>query len=644
MPELYFKGKEFVYNHHLTVPYRPLETQPDKSILPPLQGEGRGGDGVNGNLIIHGDNLHALKALLPHYAGKVDCIFIDPPYNTGNENWCYNDNVNSPIMREWLSSNPINREDMLRHDKWACLMYPRLKLLHELLSEQGSFWMTLDDNEIHHARLILDDIFGAENFVATVIWEKADSPRMDVEFFSSRHDYVLVYAKNLSEMIFNRLDIDLENLPDHYDKVDIDKRKYYLKPLRAMGGQGETREARPKLYYELEAPDGTKVTPQLQDGSDGAWRWSKQKTEEEKYRIEWRMGGKGWTPYFRIYADSLLGRPPETIFSHPDVGSSRTSKAQIKALFPEGSLFDTPKPLGLLEKILEISTDSNSIVLDSFAGSGTTAHAVLSLNAKDGGNRTFILVECEEYADTLTAERVRRVINGYKYEGTQKEELFRKKVNFSTLKDAPKLLREIEHLEQVKGKRFDKISKTIKNDELLVIGEKKVTERTEGLGGGFTYCTLGQPLDLDKLLTGEHLPDFRSIGAWLFHTATGMALPPCRGEASASPASPGCDKQSKAGEADKPCFAPTDATELANLYLGESPSYHVWLIYRPDLDWLKSRDAALTLTLAEKIAATDKEKRHLVFAPARFVASKHLLPLGVEHAPLPFALYRFEKD
>jgi adenine-specific DNA-methyltransferase len=144
MPELHFKGKEFVFNHPLTVPYRPVVAHPEKSF----------GDDSE-NLIIHGDNLHALKALLPRYAGRVDCIFIDPPYNTGNENWSYNDNVNSPIMREWLDGNPVNKEDMLRHDKWLCMMYPRLKLLHELLSENGSLWMTLDDNEIHRARMRL---------------------------------------------------------------------------------------------------------------------------------------------------------------------------------------------------------------------------------------------------------------------------------------------------------------------------------------------------------------------------------------------------------------------------------------------------------------------------------------------------------
>ena len=163
MPEIVFKGKEYVYNHHLTVPYRPLLADAAKGVGPA---------DLNSNLVIHGDNLHALKALLPRYAGKVDLVFIDPPYNTGNEGWCYSDNVNSPIMKEWLSTNPVDGEDMLRHDKWLCMMWPRLVLLRELMSETGSIWITLDDNEVHHARAVLDEIFGADSFVATCIWQK----------------------------------------------------------------------------------------------------------------------------------------------------------------------------------------------------------------------------------------------------------------------------------------------------------------------------------------------------------------------------------------------------------------------------------------------------------------------------------------
>jgi len=190
MTELNFKGKEFVYNHHLAVPFRPLEMHPEKGI---------GDPGLDGNLIIHGDNLHALKALLPLYAGKVDCIFIDPPYNTGNERWAYNDNVNAPMIKEWLDSNPIGIEDGLRHDKWCAMMWPRLRLLYELLAENGSFWMTLDENEVHRARSILDEIFGDKNFVDTVIWHKNYAPKATVQYFSSDHDYLLVYAKNIDK-------------------------------------------------------------------------------------------------------------------------------------------------------------------------------------------------------------------------------------------------------------------------------------------------------------------------------------------------------------------------------------------------------------------------------------------------------------
>ena len=239
MSELNFKGKEFVYNHHLSVPFRPLVMHPEKGVGEPS---------LDGDLVIHGDNLHAVKALLPLYAGKVDCVFIDPPYNTGNEGWCYNDNVNAPMIKEWLDANPVGIEDGLRHDKWCAMMWPRLRLLYELLSEKGTIWVTLDANEIHHAKLILSEIFGVENNLGIVIWEKSDSPRMDADTFSSSHDFMVVYAKNTDEMIFQRIEPEDDSMPDHYNLRDEEGRSYYLKPLRAMGGQGETREARPNLY------------------------------------------------------------------------------------------------------------------------------------------------------------------------------------------------------------------------------------------------------------------------------------------------------------------------------------------------------------------------------------------------------------
>ncbi len=164
MTALNFKGKEFAYNHHLAVPFRPLVPHEDKGVSSVA---------LDGNLVIHGDNLHALKSLLPLYAGKGDCIFIDPPYNTGNEGWCYNDNVNAPMIKEWLDSNPVGIEDGLRHDKWCAMMWPRLRLLHELLAEHGSLWVTLDDN--HRAREMLDEIFGENSAVGQIAWQKRTS-------------------------------------------------------------------------------------------------------------------------------------------------------------------------------------------------------------------------------------------------------------------------------------------------------------------------------------------------------------------------------------------------------------------------------------------------------------------------------------
>jgi DNA modification methylase len=418
MPTLNWIGKEAVLNHHKEAPFRLLKCNEKLSVGFPSPALGRGmsegqGEGGAGNLLIQGDNLEALKALLPYYAGQVKCIYIDPPYNTGNEGWVYNDNVNSPEIKDWLNRVVGGEaEDLSRHDKWLCMMYPRLVLLRQMLSEDGSLWINLDDNEVHHARLILNEIFGSINFVANVIWEKSDSPKMDSRYFSLKHDHLLMYAKNISHLQTNRL---FENTTaEHYNKVDETGRSYYLKPLRAMGGQGDSRATRPNLYFPLIAPDGTEIVPKKQDGNDGAWRWSKEKTEEEKERIEWVKGRNGWSPYFRIYSDTSTGRPPETIWSHEEVGSNRTSKVEIKALFPDEISFDTPKPIKLIQRVIQIATNPYDLVLDSFAGSGTTGHAVLKQNVEDGGKRKFILIEMDEQiSKPITAERIKRAINGY---------------------------------------------------------------------------------------------------------------------------------------------------------------------------------------------------------------------------------------
>jgi len=320
-------------------------------------------------------------------------------------------------------------------------------------------------------------------------------------------------------------------------------------------------------------------------------------------------------PRIKTYLEESEGVSAWTWWTNSEVGDNQESKKEVMRILGPEVPFDYPKPVRLLSRILSIATDTGSLVLDSFAGSGTTAHAVLQANATDGGARRFILVEGEDYADSVTAERVRRVIKGYKFEGTLKEELLRRSISFSTLRSPDKVMKEVHAIENLDGHRFDRIKKEIVGGELVVSGEKKIVERVDGIGGQFTFCTLGEPLDLDKILMGRKLPDYEAVGAWLFHTATGEALN-------------------------------TSKVRKSVWFLGESSAYQVWLVYRPDLDFLKSNQAALTLELAQKIAGDreHKGKRHLVFAPAKYVPNKTLLPLGVEYAPLPFALYRVEKD
>ena len=238
-------------------------------------------DNGSENMIIRGDNLEALKALLPRYEGRVKCIYIDPPYNTGNEGWVYNDNVNDPKIKKWLGEVVGKEgEDLTRHDKWRCMMYPRLKLLQKLLVNDGVIFISIDDTEYANLKLICDEIFGIRNFLADVIWEKSDSPRMDAKIFSARHDHTITYSKNIDALYLHR--IHTNEIPEHYNKVESDGRRYYLKPLRAMG-QNDAREARPNLYYAMNAPDGTQVFPIRTDGSDGNWRWSKQSVRQKQF-------------------------------------------------------------------------------------------------------------------------------------------------------------------------------------------------------------------------------------------------------------------------------------------------------------------------------------------------------------------------
>ena len=638
MPEIVFKGKEYVYNHHLTVPYRPLVVDAAKGIGP--------GD-LNSNLVIHGDNLHALKALLPRYAGRVDLVFIDPPYNTGNEGWCYSDGVNSPIMKEWLSTNPVDGDDMLRHDKWLCMMWPRLVLLRELMSDSGSIWITLDDNEIQRARMMCDELFGEENFVNCFVWRKVDSPNDNKVAVTPDHDYVLCYAKDKGQVVFSPM--VAPGILDAYGSEDEQGRLYRDRLLK-KNGKNSLRKDRPTMYFKLTDPDGGDVFPVHDNGEEACWAAGSKAIEAHAkagtlvWKRRQKLGREVWEPYTREYAPELPTRPYPTIWA--DLPTMRQAKAMLRDMFATADVFDTPKPVELIERILELVDNKNAVVLDSFAGSGTTAHAVLKANARDNGQRKFILVEGEDYADRLTAERVRRAIRGYAWQGTQHETLLEEKINFTQFKKADQWLAKVEAIKAAEGfgaddaaqmvlgeaaapppasaparkKRFDKINVEMKDGVLRVEGEKRVSQMADGLGGEFTYCTLGEPLSIEKLLSGQDLPSFEALGAWLLHTATGGTL--------------------QAPPPDAPAF-----------YLSEAQDAHVWLVYRPDLAFLKSADAALTLPRAQAMAewgharqegqeGQGAPKRHLVFAPAKYLSNAQLRAQGIEFAALPFALFR----
>jgi adenine-specific DNA-methyltransferase len=350
----------------------------------------RVGDPDASNLLIRGDALHALAAMsndgagVPNLTGKVRLAYIDPPFNTGKTFAQYEDNLEKSI--------------------WLTMMRDRLRQIQVLLDPTGSVWVHCDDSMMAPLRILMDEIFLADNFLATVIWEKADSPRMDAKGFSTRHDFIIVFGASSKTVLHRRGNGEV---PAHYTRVAEDGRRFYLKPLRAMGGQGSTRAARPKLWFPMIAPDGAEVWPMLPDGGDGCWRWNQAKVKKDADLIEWVEGKKGWQPYFRIFAKPDAALPPETIWLASEVGSNRTSKNEVRKLLPDIAPFDTPKPEALLRRIIETATQPGDFVLDCFAGSGATAATAHKLR------RRWATVEISR--DTVehhTLPRLTKVVNG----------------------------------------------------------------------------------------------------------------------------------------------------------------------------------------------------------------------------------------
>ena len=540
MPTLEFKGKQHIYAHHLTVPYRPLEPDEKRSCNPA---------GTNDNLIIHGDNLHALKALLPRYANRIKCIYIDPPYNTGNEGWGYNDNVNSPLMQKWLTENrPVDNEDLERHDKWLCMMWPRLHLLKELLADDGIIFISIDDNEQHHLRMMMDEIFGGKNIVANFTWWSKYTLSNDSKTVSYQHENILAYAKNLDVCQIGVLPRTPE-MDKTYKNPDEDaKGPWKATPLHAKSGRDKDR-------YSLKFPNG--VTWHCPEGRFPRYTEERLMELYNAGQLYFGKSGKSQPNKKTYLAEVKEGKTVGSLWPYHEVGSTHHANEELASVMGKG-VFNNPKGTKLIQRVFQTANlSSDDIVLDSFAGSGTTAHALLALNKEDGGNRKFILIECEEYADTITAERVRRVIKG-------------------------------------------------------VPNARDVALR-EGLGGSFTYCTLGEPIEVEAMLTGEALPPYSALAANLLYTTTGVSVG-------------------------------IDALEAKNdeglFYSDDKNDYY--LLYKPHLEYLRSNAAILNLEHAERIhdASLNNGKKAIVYAAGNYIGQRELTRMGITFCQLPQALQK----
>lgn len=427
MPTLTWIGKDKVVNHHHDVPYSVLEKV--ETFTAP---EGTPENSTN-NRIIHGDNLAVLKSLLPEFEGRVNCIYIDPPYNTGNEGWVYNDNVSDPRILKWLG-DVVGKEgeDLTRHDKWLCMMYPRLKLLHRLLANDGVIFISLDDNEITNFRLVMNEIFGESNFLAQIIVQ-SNKRGQTYKQIAKTHEYLLCFGKTgLSEL--GELQTDGVNLPEK-DKWG----NYSSRELRNRNPKfGKFN--RPNLFYPiyvdpliidehgnhpvfLDERHGVEIIEPFNSlGIESCWRWGQEKTIKNtsdnttKVLFAKKTREGNWRVFEKYRKESVKAK--SIWFDSKFISEQGTTELGKLGL---GGSFQFPKPVDLIIDCLQLIDNDESIVLDSFAGSGTTAHATLKLNAQDGGSRQFILCEMMDYADTITAERVRRVMTGYG-EGNKKVE------------------------------------------------------------------------------------------------------------------------------------------------------------------------------------------------------------------------------
>ena len=559
MPTLEWIGKEKVINHHQEVPFRVLERKYSYD-------ENGQHDEDNGseNMIIRGDNLEALKALLPKYEGRVKCIYIDPPYNTGNEGWVYNDNVNDPKIKKWLGEVVGKEgEDLSRHDKWLCMMYPRLKLLHKLLSDEGAIFISIDDNEYTNLKFICDEIFGSNCFVSNISWQRTYSARNDSKGIVNEVEHLLVYSKKPAwnpKKLARTAEMD-----ERYSSPDNDP-----KPWKSGDASAPGAITHPGMVYAIQHP----ITGKLLYPPNGRC-WTFGQDQMLRIMCEWadyelkplddydlrvsicgqsetvpaEIGAimltkpieevsplsivryeQGTWPllYFtsngrggiacKRYLEEMGGRIVTNLWPYEDVGHTDEAAKTLKAIFDGKTTFDTPKPYRLIDRILQIASDEDSVILDSFAGSGTTAHAVLNLNKETNGNRKFILIEMMDYAESTTSERVKRVISGF----TQDKEdvLFDEEITIESLESGKELLKKAKDIAVAAKGKYSSVKKPkIEDGHLKVIAVTKEKDQVAGTGGNFSFYDLGDTLLLPDGNLNENVGEAK-IRDYIWYTET----------------------------------------------------------------------------------------------------------------------------
>ena len=583
MPTLEWIGKNKVVNHHQEVPFRVLERQYSFD----EQGQHTENNDSE-NMIIHGDNLEALKALLPQYEGKVKCIYIDPPYNTGNEGWCYNDNVSDPHIQKWLGEVVGKEgEDLTRHDKWLCMMYPRLMLLQKLLADDGVIFISIDDNELYNLKSICDEIFGASCYVSDIAWQRTYSTRNDSKGIVNEVEHILVYSK-VPEWNPNKLP-RTEEMNARYSNPDNDVCAWKSTDAFAPGasthqgmvyaiqnpftgvllypsngrhwslGQDQMFEIMSQWgEYELREIDDVQKRASICGVSEEQVKSSvkaimlsdnlenaAQKASAIYNRGQWPLfyfgqDGKGGIRR-KTYLNTVGGRIPTNFWPFSETGHTDEAKKEMLAIFDGKATFDTPKPHRLIEFVLKVAGTKDTLILDSFAGSGTTAHAVLNMNKADGGHRKFILVEMGDYADTITAERVKRVIHGY--------------------------------------------------------GEGK--NAVEGTGGSFSYYELGEPLLLPSGNLNEKVGT-EKIRDYIWYTETKKPLP--------------------------------DHKNSNPYFLGENNSTAYYFFYEPQKVCVLNYDFVATIP--------EKAEGYIIYADRCTLSEQELQQLGITFKKIPRDIVR----